>query len=301
MKSIRKGDKGDEVLFLQRLLNRHGFNIPVDADFGVKSEAATKLFQKSQKLVVDGIVGNNTWSTLSEETRKKLPNQTYKGTDVYRHDLTERPAHQKFWDELVRGEFWFCFVKTTQGTTREDPRFMEHFQKLKDIRLPRGGYHFPRLLQDNVKEEVNFFLSTWAKCGEKWTDKGILPPVYDVEPLSDNEVNDFKANAKVIAERMKQWLGTVETKTKRQPIIYTTRRNWDELLKSPKGFENYPLWVADYGKLSQPRLPSTWNSYAIWQYFDKAEIGGIGGKYGFDINSLPTNLPLSDFLKLANY
>jgi lysozyme len=301
MKRIRKGDNGDEALFVQRLLNHHGFKLATDGDFGAKTEAAVRQFQINNRLAPDSVVGNNTWEKLFEETRKKMPNQVFKGTDVYHWDLTKWGDNKTFWDELQKGEFWFCFVKASQGSTREDPRFVEHMANLKKINLPRGAYHFPRLLRDNVLEEVEFFLDAWAKCGEQWTDKGILPPVYDVEPLGEDEAAAFKSYTKSITERMKRWLGYVERKTQRQPIIYTTRRNWDELLRSPKGFEDYPLWVADYGGLTAPRLPSIWKEYKIWQYNDKAVIGGVGGRDGFDINSLSPNVSLGEFLKLANY
>jgi len=37
---------------------------PVDGVFGPKTEAAVKAFQTDQGLVVDGIVGRNTWKAL---------------------------------------------------------------------------------------------------------------------------------------------------------------------------------------------------------------------------------------------
>lgn len=53
------GTKGEAVERLQRLLG-----VTPDADFGPKTYAAIKAFQKSRKMVVDGIVGAETWGAL---------------------------------------------------------------------------------------------------------------------------------------------------------------------------------------------------------------------------------------------
>ena len=60
MNVLKKGSKGEEVKVLQRALNI----TPVDGDFGAKTEAAVKAFQKSKGLGADGIVGNKTWEVL---------------------------------------------------------------------------------------------------------------------------------------------------------------------------------------------------------------------------------------------
>lgn len=64
MELLKKGSKGDSVKLLQELLNKHGFNLTVDGDFGNKTEEAVKLFQKRLNLTVDGIVGSKTFEAL---------------------------------------------------------------------------------------------------------------------------------------------------------------------------------------------------------------------------------------------
>ena len=60
------GDKGDDVKYIQERLVKHGANIRIDGDFGLKTESAVKDFQKKKKLKVDGIVGPNTIKELSK-------------------------------------------------------------------------------------------------------------------------------------------------------------------------------------------------------------------------------------------
>lgn len=71
MKTLRKGDKGDDVARLQSLLN-----ITADGVFGPKTEAAVIAFQKAHAKEcgeADGIVGPKTWKALgvNETTNSK--------------------------------------------------------------------------------------------------------------------------------------------------------------------------------------------------------------------------------------
>lgn len=64
MKTLKKGCKGDEVKTLQKLLNKEGYNLVVDSDFGQKTHEALVAWQKAHGLVADGIVGPKTWAAL---------------------------------------------------------------------------------------------------------------------------------------------------------------------------------------------------------------------------------------------
>lgn len=59
MKTLRKGDKGNDVTTLQKALG-----ITADGDFGPKTEEAVKKYQSEHGLTADGIVGNKTWASL---------------------------------------------------------------------------------------------------------------------------------------------------------------------------------------------------------------------------------------------
>lgn len=61
---LRNGSRGDDVRYLQDLLNHFGYHLVVDGIFGSRTEAAVREFQRSYNLSVDGIVGSQTWSTL---------------------------------------------------------------------------------------------------------------------------------------------------------------------------------------------------------------------------------------------
>jgi peptidoglycan hydrolase-like protein with peptidoglycan-binding domain len=65
---IMLGDRGEDVLFVQRRLQYHGLSVPNaetgSAWFGPVTDAATRTFQKSRGLIVDGKVGTKTGPAL---------------------------------------------------------------------------------------------------------------------------------------------------------------------------------------------------------------------------------------------
>lgn len=74
MKTLRKGDRGNEVKEMQTALNGAGCNLVVDGIFGTDTETAVKFFQNSRGLVVDGICGDLTWAALKTPTNNQLYN-----------------------------------------------------------------------------------------------------------------------------------------------------------------------------------------------------------------------------------
>lgn len=65
------GSKGEAVKDLQTDLNQLGYNLAVDGDFGSKTQAAVKDFQKKNKLTVDGIVGPLTEAAIDKALAAK--------------------------------------------------------------------------------------------------------------------------------------------------------------------------------------------------------------------------------------
>lgn len=64
---LKKGSKGDQVKAVQRMLYSMGYDLgasKVDGDFGGKTDAAIRAYQKKNGLTVDGIVGPATWKKL---------------------------------------------------------------------------------------------------------------------------------------------------------------------------------------------------------------------------------------------
>ena len=69
MRNLSRGDRGKEVLDVQTRLRGRGFELGregVDGFFGPSTELAVRSFQQERGLVVDGVVGANSWRELVE-------------------------------------------------------------------------------------------------------------------------------------------------------------------------------------------------------------------------------------------
>ena len=62
--TIGPGAKGADVYKAQQLLVLKGYKLKIDGVFGQMTEAAVRNFQNQHKLIVDGVVGNQTWQAL---------------------------------------------------------------------------------------------------------------------------------------------------------------------------------------------------------------------------------------------
>jgi peptidoglycan hydrolase-like protein with peptidoglycan-binding domain len=82
--TIHKGSQGDLVRLAQTRLKQRGYDPgPIDGDFGPKTEAAVKDYQTDRhppkplalsqlfNLIVDGVVGHNTWFRLDPQLLKR--------------------------------------------------------------------------------------------------------------------------------------------------------------------------------------------------------------------------------------
>ena len=73
---LKVGSKGSQVRTLQTLLNATGANLLVDGDFGPKTDAAVKAYQRARGLVVDGVVGPQTAASLNNAGPSAQPTPT---------------------------------------------------------------------------------------------------------------------------------------------------------------------------------------------------------------------------------
>lgn len=67
-RSLRKGMSGDDVLELQKLLQKHGYlqGVEIKGNFGRQTREAVIAFQAAAGLDADGIVGPLTWAALEK-------------------------------------------------------------------------------------------------------------------------------------------------------------------------------------------------------------------------------------------
>jgi hypothetical protein len=62
--SIRRGNKGDLVIWAQEHLYRAGYKLTIDGDFGPQTQKAVRAFQSKHKLTQSGVIDGATWDVL---------------------------------------------------------------------------------------------------------------------------------------------------------------------------------------------------------------------------------------------
>ncbi|OEH54385.1 hypothetical protein AQ616_11535 [Oceanobacillus sp. E9] len=70
--TLKVDSVGLEVELVQVKLNHFGFETDVDGIFGSKTEQQVMNFQKEHELMIDGIVGEEAWTTLLAEERQDM-------------------------------------------------------------------------------------------------------------------------------------------------------------------------------------------------------------------------------------
>src|SRR5215218_7922435 len=81
--TLQEGSSGEAVEVLQRALQRAGFDPgPIDGEFGPLTAEAVRSFQAARGLVVDGIVGPQTWSALEGDATMPCANADTPATQL---------------------------------------------------------------------------------------------------------------------------------------------------------------------------------------------------------------------------
>ncbi len=99
-KTIQYGSSGEEVKKLQKELNKYGYKLDVDGQFGSKTQSAVKDYQKKNNLSVDGIVGENTWGSLTAKSNTTNTSKTQNKSTTTKTKTTttttkKRPTYEK--------------------------------------------------------------------------------------------------------------------------------------------------------------------------------------------------------------
>ena len=152
----------------------------------------------------------------------------------------------------------FVYIKSTEGATYSDPRFIQNAKGAARVGLHVGAYHYFRRTSSAQEQYKNF--------------KRALDSVpFDLVPMVDVETRDKKPVAE-FQDSLAVFIKLIEDAYGIHPAIYGTNRSYSELCG--KRFDvKYPLYIGRYGS-SVPVVPGK-SHYTVWQYSEKGRVDGI--------------------------
>lgn len=175
------------------------------------------------------------------------------------------------WSEVAGAGKRFAIIRASHGVT-VDSKVHAYWNPAQQAGLLRGAYHFFQY-GDDPEKQAETFLSVFTD-GLSY-GSGELPPALDLEANSYSKAPDAGYVAAV-----QVWLQQVARSLGKTPLIYIDPSFW-ETIGAPAALLQYPLWIAEYA--SQPRVPSGWQSYSLWQYSGDGTVSGIATRVDLDV------------------
>lgn len=87
--TLRRGATGSSVKALQQLLTDAGaYSGAIDGKFDLQTSIAVRQFQRSSRLMVDGIVGRNTWTALAKGGTTQVADPTFNNSPFTNESIT---------------------------------------------------------------------------------------------------------------------------------------------------------------------------------------------------------------------
>lgn len=160
-RTLRKGDQGDDVTAMQKKLAELGYlSGKADGKFGNKTENAVRAFQKRNGLMVDGIAGNATLSTLSSSNAKRASGNSGTQAEAAPPER-DVPAPAANGVQLLE---WFSTVKTSLPKNKDLSIYDVRTGKTYVVRSFSNGNHAD--VEPVTKEDTAIMLATY---GGKWS------------------------------------------------------------------------------------------------------------------------------------
>lgn len=174
------------------------------------------------------------------------------------------------WNKVMAQGISFCYVKSSEGTSRREPNAKIQAEGAKQAGLKIGYYHFAHPEKDSGSDEAEFFLVMLAS----------LPPT-DLLPVLDIEINKSNLSAEQLTKWVEDFNSVITSNGFNNLMLYSYQSFFDQFILPSEGLKKCKLWLADYR--STPHLPKAFSNYDVWQYSGKGVIEGIQGNVDLNV------------------
>ena len=206
--------------------------------------------------------GHYTASTPKPSLHSNGANLPIHGVDVskYQGDIDWRAVHASGTK--------FAWIKATEGGDRFDEYFTANWNGAKAAGVPRGAYHFAYWCRP-AAQQVEWFRRHVPR------DDDALPPVLDVEWVTNSKTCPHKLPAAVAQGEMQIMLSEMERYYGKRPVIYSTVDFYEDVLAGG-ALSEYPIWVRS--TKYEPHIKYGARKWHFWQYQSDGHVPGINAK-----------------------
>lgn len=203
----------------------------------------------------------------AHEAEEAVPQQQVQGIDVSHWQGSIN------WSAVASDGIRWAYMKATEGTTYEDPRFDSNYINSYNAGLIRGAYHFGRPDVSGGAAQARHFVNN----GGNWSADGkTLPPVLDIEYAPSGD-SCYGLSHSQMVNWIRDFSNTVKSLSGRYPVFYTTLDWWRSCTGNNGSFgDTNPLWIARWAS-SPGTLPNGWGFWTFWQYTSTGRVSGISG------------------------
>ena len=185
--TISYGSSGSDVKKLQETLNNHGYSLAVDGQFGSKTQAAVRDYQKKHGLQVDGIVGVKTWGSLNSKSSSKTSSTGNNKQSAAAPSLknTPRPEYKKS-DEVKSAENALSQWEKNKPSEYES-KYSEQIETILNDILNREDFNY-NLNADPLYQQ---YREQYIENGKK----AMMDTVGQATALTGGYANSYAVNA----------------------------------------------------------------------------------------------------------
>jgi len=176
------------------------------------------------------------------------------------------------WGVLAEQGIDFAWIKATEGSTYQDPRFADNWAGAHDTDLLVGAYHFLSIDSPGADQAANVVATVSRQRGD-------LPVVVDVECYAG--YCDAPPSAEAVRTVLDPLLAAVEQHYGRPAVLYATRDWYERYLAG--GYPDNPIWFRSVA--TSPRLVDD-RDWTFWQWSARERLDGYEGDEEFiDMNA----------------
>ena len=177
------------------------------------------------------------------------------------------------WDKIKEQNIDFAFIKATEGSKGKDDSFDKNYEKLKNMDMLLGLYHFFSFESLGEEQADNYI----KVVGNIKNDESLILPIIDIEYYS--YYKKAKPDKEWVTKELQKMLDKLEKTYRVKPIIYTTMEFYQEYIEGE--FLEYDIWIRNI--LTKPDLEN--REWKFWQYTGRGKLEGYNGEEKYiDLN-----------------